>query len=147
VPLPTLTTAKFDALKASASTTTTSGKGYGDLPATGFQLAWQGAYDDLIAAKKSVPANAAPMTAVRIFGGSGLGAGAGGGFSGSFEDRVSVRSNLRSYTITCPSGDPQCAAGTSQYATTSKVTGTDLYSRSSDGVEYVNFYSMTYLAP
>jgi hypothetical protein len=147
VPLPTLTTAKFDALKTSASTTTTSGKGYGDLPATGFQLAWQGAYDDLIAAKKSVPANAAPMTAVRIFGGSGLGAGAGGGFSGSFEDRVSIRSNLRSYTITCPSGDPQCAAGTSQYATTSKVSGTDLYSRSSDGVEYVNFYSMTYLAP
>lgn len=144
VPLPTLTTAKFDALKASASTTTTSGKGYGDLPATGFQLAWQGAYDDLIAAKKVAPANAAPMTAVRIYGGSGLGVG---GFSGSFEDRVSIRSNLRSYTITCPSGDSQCAAGTALYATTSKVTGTDLYSRSSDGVEYVNFYSMTYLTP
>jgi hypothetical protein len=147
VPLPTLTTARLDTLKASASTTTISGNGYGDLPATGFQLAWQGAYDDLIAAKKSVPVNAAPMTAVRIFGGSGLGAGAGGGFSGSFEDRVSIRSNLRSFTITCPSGDPQCAAGTSQYATTSKVVGTDLYSRSSDGVEYVNFYSMTYLSP
>lgn len=146
VPLPTLTTARLDALKASASTTTTSGSGYGDLPASGFQLAWQGAYDDLIAAKKAVPANAAPMTAVRIFGGSGLGAGTNGGFSGSFEDRVSIRSNLRSFTITCPSGDPQCATGT-QYAATSKVTGTDLYSRSSDGVEYVNFYSLTYLSP
>lgn len=147
VPLPTLTTAKLDALKASASVTTTSGKGYGDLPASGFQLAWQGAFDDLIAAKKPVPANAAPMTAVRIFGGYGLGAGQNGGFSGSFEDRVSIRSNLRSFTITCPSGDQQCAAGETKYATTSKVTGTDLYSRSSDGVEYVNFYSMTYLAP
>jgi hypothetical protein len=147
VPLPTLTTAKLDALKASASQTTTSGKGYGDLPASGFQLAWQGAFDELIAAKKSVPANAAPMTAVRIFGGSGLGAGSGGGFSGSFEDRVSIRSSLRTYTITCPSGDPQCSTGTSQYAATSKVTATDLYSRSSDGVEYVNFFSLTFLSP
>jgi len=147
LPLPTLTTARLDALKTSASTTTTSGKGYGDLLASGFPLAWQGAYDDLIAAKKPVPANAAPMTAVRIFGGSGLGAGTGGGFSGSFEDRVSIRSTLRSFTITCPSGDPQCATGTAQYAATSKVSGTDLYSRSSEGVEYVNFYSMTYLAP
>jgi hypothetical protein len=143
VPLPTLTTARLDTLKASASTTTISGNGYGDLPATGFQLAWQGAYDDLIAAKKSVPANAAPMTAVRIYGGSGLSLS---GFSGSFEDRASIRSNLRSYTITCPSGDPQCTPGTTQYATTSKVVGTDLYSRSSDGIEYVNFYTMTYLA-
>lgn len=147
VPLPTLTATRLEALKATVSTTTTPGKGYGDLPASGFQLAWQGAYDDLIAAKKPVPANAAPMTAVRIFGGSGLGAGVGGGFSGSFEDRVPIRSSLRSFTITCPSGDPQCAPGTTQYATTSKVTGTDLYSRSSDGIEYVNFYSMTYLAP
>ncbi|PIT75337.1 hypothetical protein [Limnohabitans sp. B9-3] len=147
VPLPTLTTAKLDALKASASVTAISGNGYGGLPASGFELAWQGAFDDLIAAKKPVPVNAAPMTAVRIFGASGLGAGPGGGFSGSFEDRVSIRSTLRAFTITCPSGDPQCATGTTQYAATSKVTGTDLYSRSSDGVEYVNFYTMTFLAP
>lgn len=147
VPLPTLTPARLETLKASASTTSISGNGYGDLPALGFQLAWQGAYDDLIAAKKLVPANAAPMTAVRIFGASGLGLGAGGGFNGSFEDRVSIRSTLRSFTITCPAGDPQCATGTTQYAPTSKVTATDLYSRSSDGLEYVNFYSMTYLAP
>jgi hypothetical protein len=144
VPLPILTTARLETLKASLSQTTTPGKGYGDLPTSGFQLAWQGAYDDLIAAKKPVPANAAPMTAVRIFGGRGLTAN---GFSGSFEDRVSIRSNLRSFTITCPSGDPQCAPGTSQYASTSKVSGTDLYSRSSDGVEYVNFYSLTFLSP
>jgi hypothetical protein len=147
VPLPILTTAKLDALKASASATTISGNGYGSLPASGFEFAWQGAFDDLIAAKKPVPANAAPMTAVRIFGAYGLGAGPGGGFSGGFEDRVSVRSTLRSFTIKCPSGDPQCAPGAPQYASTSKVTGTDLYSRSSDGIEYVNFYSMIFLAP
>jgi len=149
VPLPTLTAARLETLNASVSQTTTSGRGYGDLPAAGFQMAWQGAFDDLIAAKKPVPANAAPMTAVRIFGGSGLGLGANGGFSGSFEDRVAIRSNLRNYTITCPTNDPQCATttGPSQYASTSKVTATDLYSRSSDGVEYVNFYSLTFLAP
>jgi hypothetical protein len=144
IPLPTLTAARLETLKASVSQTTISGNGYGALPAAGFQLAWQGAYDDLITAKKPVPANAAPMTAVRIFGASGLGAG---GFTGSFEDRVAIRSNLRSFTITCPLNDPQCEQGKSEYASTSKVTATDLYSRSSDGVEYVNFYSLTFLTP
>ena len=147
VPLPALTDTRLQSLKASRSDTTTPGKGYGSLDAAGFKLDWVGAYDDDIAAKKPVPFNAAPMTAVRIFGGSGLGSGANGGFSGSFEDRVVIKSTLRTFTIKCPINDKQCDAGTTNYATTSKTVGTDLYTRTSDGIELVHFYSLTYLTP
>jgi hypothetical protein len=147
VPLPALTSTRLNSLKASVNATTTSGKGYGSLDAAGFQLEWVGAYDADIAAKKPVPFNAAPMTAVRIFGGSGLGAGASGGFSGSFEDRAVIKSTLRTHTIKCPLNDTQCDAGTTNYAATSKTVGTDLYTRTSDGIELAHFYSLTYLTP
>lgn len=152
VALPTVTPAMLESMKADVAATLAATGNVSSLiriPADGVQVSWVKAYETI---NGMAPADAIPMTAIRIFGRYD-----NNGTVSSFEDRMIVRSAIEpaQATIRCPSAsEVQCESvnvngtPTIKYKASatqrSGYSGLDLWSRGADGVEYVNFYA-TYL--
>lgn len=150
ITLPAVTDDMLTSMKAAVSPLNTNGLGAILIPADGVQVSWRRAYE---VTNGSVPEDAVPMTAIRIFGRYRDSTNPNNIATADFEDRMTVRASRTQATIQCPSlSEIQCenVGGITKYKNSSTLrsgySGLDLWSRGPDGVEYVNFYA-TYMIP